>query len=125
MRANGVIGIATVIVLATLGLSALAQQPGRGGPHSAAPIKLRVATFTPGLGEAPDIPPGLAIAEYATGTRGYYIVQFTGPVEPAWREAVAALGGDLVQYLPDFAFKTRLTPIQAHQVSVQSRRDSE
>ncbi len=104
------LGLAVTVLLATLALSAPAQQVVPPGPPDAAPIKLRAATFTPALGERPDIPPGLAIAEYAQGVRGYYIVQFTGPVEPAWRAAAEALGAELLGYLPDFAFKARMTP---------------
>ncbi len=89
MLGRAFFGIAAAVLLATLSLSGQAQQVG---PADAAPIKLRATSFTPALGEAPDIPPGLAITEYAEGVRGYYIVQFIGPVELAWREDVEALG---------------------------------
>ncbi len=39
-----------------------------------APIRLKATTFNPVQGETPDIPPGLAIAGYPTGQRGYYVV---------------------------------------------------
>lgn len=105
------------VSLATLALSAPARQAGPPGPPDGAPIKLRAVTFTPALGERPEIPPGLEIAEYAQGVRGYYIVQFTGPVEPAWRAAAEAAGAELLGYLPDFAFKARLTPAAARSSS--------
>ena len=47
------------------------------------------------------------------GARGTYIVQFAGPVEDAWKVAVTAAGGELLEYIPDFAFKVRMTPAQA------------
>ena len=81
-----------------------------------AAIKLGAATFVPGLGEAPSIPPGLAISQYARGQRGSYIVQFAGPVQQAWKNEVAGLGAALLDYVPDFAFKVRMNPAQAAQV---------
>ncbi len=116
MHGKYYLGLAITVLLATLALSAPAQQAGPPGPPDGAPINLRAATFTPALGERPDIPPGLEIAEYAQGVRGYYIVQFSGPVEPAWRAAAEGLGAELLGYLPDFAFKARLTPAAARDV---------
>ena len=57
---------------------------------------------------------GLRIGSVAPGVRGTYIVQFVGPVEEAWKAAVAAAGGELLEYVPDFAFKVRMRPAQAH-----------
>ena len=36
--------------------------------------------------------------------RSYTIVQFAGPVQEAWKEAVRKLGGTVLDYIPDFAF---------------------
>ena len=116
MHGKFYIGLAVTVLLATLALSAPAQQVVPPGPPDAAPIKLRAATFTPAHGERPDIPPGLAIAEYAQGEHGYYIVQFAGLVEPAWRASAEALGAELRGYLPDFAFKARMTPAAARDI---------
>lgn len=87
------------------------QAQGQG-----APIRLKAATFTPTRGEAPAVAPGLAIGGYAQGQRGYYIVQFRGPVEQAWKDQVAAQGAEVLDYIPDFAFKVRMNPAQAGQV---------
>ena len=90
-----------------------------GGPTSRAaqqdpqPIRLQAGTFTPAAGESLMIPPGLEVANYAARSRGYYIVQFVGPVEEAWKAQVSALGGDLLDYIPDYAFKVRMNPAQA------------
>lgn len=92
---------------------------GQASPSNqskAAPIRLKAATFVPSRGEAPAIPRGLMIAGYAHGQRGYYLVQFHGPVEQAWKDQVAALGAELLEYVPDFAFKVRMTPAQAAKV---------
>ena len=101
---------AAVAASATLGISA--QQGGvPNGP--AAPIRLKAATFTPARGEQPSIPPGLTIAGYGAAERGYYLVQFSGPVLDAWKAGVAATGAELLDYVPEFAFKARMTPGEA------------
>ena len=79
-------------------------------------IRLSTASFRPGLGERPAIPPGLSISGYAQDQRGYYIVQFDGPVRPEWKTTVESEGAELLEYIPDFAFKTRMTPGQAKRV---------
>ena len=99
---------------ATIALSAQ-QAPRQNGP--AAPIRLKAATFTPARGEQPAIPPGLTIAGYAAGQRGYFLVQFAGPVLDSWKAAVSATGADLLEYVPDFAFKARMTPAEAARVA--------
>jgi len=102
------------LLLALLAPSAgLASPAAQGQPAS---IRLKAATFTPARGEKPDIPPGLAIVGYAAGQRGYYLVQFRGPVEEAWKAEVEAAGGELLGYVPDFAFKVRMNPGQARKV---------
>lgn len=85
-------------------------------PGEAAPIRLQAATFTPAEGESANLPPGLQIAGYAANQRGYYIVQFAGPVQENWKQAVTSAGGELLEYIPDFAFKVRMNPGQARQV---------
>jgi serine protease AprX len=101
-----------VAALLCTGLSR-ASPPAQTVPAS---IQLKAAVFVPGRGEAPSIPAGLTISGYAAGQRGYYIVLFRGPVESAWKDQVTALGGEVLEYLPDFAFKVRMTTEQARQV---------
>ena len=106
-----------VLALAAAGTTvALTAQQGPPANRGQAPIRLKAATFTPSRGEQPDIPPGLTIAGYAVNRRGYYLVQFEGPVLDSWKADVAALGVDILDYVPDFAFKVRMTPPQAAQV---------
>jgi hypothetical protein len=59
----------------------------------------------------------LTISGYAQGQRGAYIVQLQGPVQQAWKDKVAALGGEILGYIPEFAFKVRLNPAQAARVA--------
>src|SRR4030095_62939 len=103
-------GLSVYIAAAALAASVSLVVSAQQGPPSAAPIRLKAATFTPARGERPDIPPGLTIASYAAGERGYFIVQFAGPVMDAWKAQVAAAGAELLDYVPDFAFKARMTP---------------
>src|SRR5215208_2774570 len=98
---------AALALAASVSLLSAQQGPANG---AAAPIRLKAATFTPARGEQPAIPPGLTIAGYAATQRGYFLVQFAGPVLDAWKAAVAANGGELLDYVPDFAFKVRMTP---------------
>lgn len=109
--------VAALAVAATLGGgnagNAGAQQGG--GPE----IRLKAATFSPLRGESPGIPSHLTSGGYAEGARGYYIVQFGGPVEQSWKDSVAAKGAEILDYLPDFAFKVRMTPAQARAVEAQ------
>ena len=76
-------------------------------------LYLKSTQFTPSRGERPALPPGLVIAGYAQNQRGYYIVQFSGPIEQAWKDSLAAAGAEILEYIPDFAFKTRMTPAES------------
>ena len=77
--------------------------PALGAPH----IRLvQGYTFDP-LVEKPDLPAALTVESY-DGAQGYYIVQFSGPVKPEWKEAAARLGAEFFAYLPDYAFICRL-----------------
>jgi subtilisin family serine protease len=99
--------------------SSYAAPPNAGPATSANAIRLSTATFRPGLGERAALPPGLSISRYAKGQRGYYIVQFSGPVQPAWRISVEDEGAEILEYIPDFAFKVRMNPGQAKRVAEQ------
>jgi hypothetical protein len=105
--AAGLLMVALLILSGTGAADLAAQQ------NEAAPIRLQADTFVPANGEQPDLPPGLTISGYAQGTNGYYIVQFTGPVQEAWKAQLAGVGGELLDYIPDFAYKTRMNPAQA------------
>jgi serine protease AprX len=112
-----------LMVVALLATTLFGGNAGIAAPaapaNQAAPIRLKAATLTPGLGLAAQLPAGLAGAERA-GRSGYYLVQFRGPVEQAWKNQVLAQGADLIEYLPDFAFKARMTPAVARQVAASA-----
>jgi PKD repeat protein len=107
VMAAGLLMVVLLIISGTGTADLAAQQ------NDAAPIRLQADTFIPAAGEQPDIPPGLTISGYARGTNGYYIVQFNGPVQEDWKAQLAGVGGELLDYIPDFAYKTRMNPAQA------------
>ncbi len=112
-------GFLPAIAVAALGLGlplAVAQNPGPIG----LPIRLKAATFDPLRGE-PALRAALRHPGLQADERGIYLVQFTGPFEASWKAAVAAAGGDLLEYVPDFAFKTRMSPAQALAVRLLAR----
>jgi len=90
--------------------------PSLAGPPRDAPIRLKVATFRPGLREKPNIPSHLTIPEPESGSMGYYLVQFAGPIQTAWKDTLINLGAEIVGYIPEFTFKVRMTPDVAEQV---------
>jgi hypothetical protein len=92
------------LVLLTGQASASVNPTGLQPEQLPIPIKLTAVTITPSAQQQL-----AALSE----NPGYFIVQFRGPVEQAWKDQITDLGGELLDYLPDFAFKARLTPEQA------------
>jgi serine protease AprX len=70
-------------------------------------IHLRSGSFDP-LQALPQLPDSLSYTPAEAAAAGVYIVQFTGPVMPAWKQAVTTAGGQLGDYLPDHAFLVHL-----------------
>jgi uncharacterized repeat protein (TIGR01451 family) len=60
-------------------------------------------TFDP-LQANPNIPTQLTYTPLQVSETDTYIVQFTGPVRSEWKQAVIDAGGQLGDYLPDYAF---------------------
>ncbi len=102
--------LGTVLVLS---LSVMFHSVTGSAQDSPPALYLKALQFGPGLGQAPQIPPGLRIAGYAQNQRGYYIVQFRGPIQQSWKDELTGLGAEILDYLPDFAFKVRMNPAQA------------
>ena len=99
---------ATFLGAVVLGLSVLAAPSWAADP----PIRLKAATFDPTLGE-PALAARLRHRALGAQERGTYIVQFVGPIQDAWKAGVAATGGELLDYVPEYAFKVRMRPAQA------------
>ncbi|MBN1593662.1 MAG: S8 family serine peptidase, partial [Candidatus Coatesbacteria bacterium] len=75
-------------------------------PESPEPplLKLRLADFDPSKMDSLQLPEELLMDSYAPETEGLYIVQFSGPIEPAQRQALIDAGATVIDYLPDFAY---------------------
>lgn len=74
-------------------------------------LYLEAGTFDPLRDRAP-VPEDLEAPDAGI----FRIVQFTGPVQQAWKDAVAAKGAMLFGYLPDYAFIVRMSPGQERAV---------
>lgn len=112
--ACALLALAAAAVPFTIAVSA--QKRPLPPAQAQAAIRLKAATFVPARGELPAIAPHLMIAGYGVGQRGYYLVQFQGPILDAWKSEVVATGAELLDYIPDFAFKVRMNPGQANRV---------
>jgi len=101
LRLTRLLLAAAILILVLPGLSVLATQT-----EEAPMIRLQFATFDPLAGEPP-VPAELQV-QAAPGAPAVYIVQFSGPVQAEWAEAVKAAGARLYSYLPDYAFLARM-----------------
>lgn len=69
-------------------------------------LKFETATFDPVSG-IPQIGIFANKSEIGPDGKGYYIVQFQGPIVDEWKAAVESAGVELLDYIPDFAFSAR------------------
>ena len=92
----------SAIVVLTLLLGSMAMAPAA---RSDASIYLKSGVFVPSQSQ-------LA----AQGSQKYFIVQFTGPIQQAWKDEVSTEGAEVIDYIPDFAFKVRMNPAIANRV---------
>ena len=99
-RIPHVLMAAVAIVTATVMLTA---QQGPPQSRGQSPIRLKATTFTPTRGDEPNIPAGLTIPGYGANQRGYYLVQFEGPVLESWKTDLAAAGADILDYVPELS----------------------
>ena len=75
----------------------------------AIPIHLAIGSFDPlSHTGSPSLPHELTLKRYQEDKPGYYIVQFKGPVLKQWKEAIAATGATILDYIPQFAFLVRM-----------------
>lgn len=64
----------------------------------------------------PSLPRALTINGYQDGQPGYYIIQFSGPIQEAWKRDLADRGVKFLWYLPNYAFVVRMVPSLEAQV---------
>jgi hypothetical protein len=93
--------LVAVITALTVILGSMAMAPSA---RSDASIHLRGGDFVP------------AQAQFAAGSQKYFLVQFAGPIQQSWKDAVNAEGAEILDYVPDFAFKVRMNPAIAARV---------
>src|SRR5687768_192027 len=92
----------SAIVVLTLLLGSMAMAPAA---RLDASIHLKSGVFVP------------AQSEFAAqGSQKYYVVQFAGPIQQSWKDAVSAEGAEVLDYIPDFAFKVRMNPAIAARI---------
>ena len=60
--------------------------------------------------------PPSPIREAAAGAENVYMIQLKGPIRPDWKEKLDALGIELGSYVPEYAYKAKLTDEQKGQV---------
>ena len=70
-------------------------------------IRLARTLFDP-LQALPDLPARLSYTSAEPAAASTYIVQFSGPVMPEWKQAITTSGGQLGDYIPDYAFLVHL-----------------
>jgi uncharacterized membrane protein/subtilisin family serine protease len=69
-------------------------------------LYLKAGTFDPKNDDGPA--PLWLRAEFS---HPYYIIQFDGPIQKEWRDAVTDTGAELLAYLPDFAYFARIPEV--------------
>jgi len=71
--------------------------------YDALHLHLKAGVFDPLTDPTPG-PSGLKV----DATRPYYVIQYDGPIQKAWRDAAADAGVDLLEYLPDFGYFAKI-----------------
>ncbi|ALG14181.1 S8 family serine peptidase [Kibdelosporangium phytohabitans] len=105
---SGRLGLAALLAGAALAVPAAAHAAPAGPP-----IRLITGDFHPQPSQAAPSVPGLGANAVGDNDLTSYLVQFSGPVRGEWVESLRAVGAQIVEYLPDFAFTVRMTPAQA------------
>ena len=75
-------------------------------------IYLKSVEIDTRIGE-PDLPEILRYENIGTSEKGYFIVQFTDEIKTNWREQIQSVGVELLGYVPNNAFLSRMTNHQA------------
>jgi len=73
-------------------------------------VRLKAAEFTPRGSDSGE-------ATLNARGRGYYIVQFGGPILAAQADALRTAGAEILAYVPDFGYKVRMRPALVGSVS--------
>jgi len=78
-------------------------------PQESPRVRLVAYEFDPlsPVGE-PVLPKELSRAAYPQDEEGYYLVQFKGPIQSLWRQAMEAEGVKVFDYIPDYTFVVKM-----------------
>lgn len=110
-------GFLVSIALCSLVLVAGISVSDAAALRAAPLIHLKAGTFAPAAGERLPLAADLELTPAEGASGGYYLVQFRGNVREQWKQQIAATGADLLDYIPDYAFKVRATVEQAAAIS--------
>ncbi len=64
----------------------------------------------------PTVAEDLSIDGYEPGTQGQYIVHMMGPIAENWRPTLERSGVEVMHYIPNYAYRVRMTPETARDV---------
>jgi subtilisin-like proprotein convertase family protein len=78
-------------------------------------LYFKVADFDPLIGEPP-FPAARKFTAYPEDRKGYYIVQFTGIAQDAWKEQLSAKGVSFLKYIPENGFIINTSPNIASEI---------
>jgi len=121
-------GMLLLVVGVLLALPAGAARPSAGTADAALSadalparvvLRLQRAVFDPLL-ETPTLPDGLQRDAYPGDGAGFYLVQFHGPIQPAWKAELQQAGAVLHDYLPEYAFIVQMDAVTAARVRAQT-----
>jgi serine protease AprX len=95
-------------------LAAALSVPTASAAPAGPPIRLITGDFYPVTGHSgPAAAAGLDAKSVGDNDSTSYLVQFAGPVQSEWVASLRGTGAQIVEYVPDFAFKVRMSPAQA------------
>jgi Subtilase family len=78
-------------------------------------INLNYASFDP-LYRLPGIPTNFPVGTTGSSQETLYLVQFHGSILSFWREQISYLGGEIYDYIPDYAYLVKLSGHEANRV---------
>ena len=119
MKKGAVVSLLTVISLylvlgAGVCRAGVFEFKGKGA-DGANFIRLQYQAIDTRAGE-PLLPVTMTVKGYPARVSGYYIIQFTGPVQESWKEELKAKGVKFFGYLPENSFMVKMTGASAEQV---------
>lgn len=92
--------------------------PGVARAQAQMPVRLLAATFDPvAAGEPQFADEAVQAATQQAPPSPYYLVQFSGPVEATWLQQVAALGGEVLGYVPENTHVVRASAANLAKIS--------